>query len=339
MPSAETLNFANLLRKPVFHLRVHSVGLSETQRSALEKIRRTRSQPPLRSSEEAYGQMKRIVAAQIALGVHALANTEMRTFAVIALFLLAGGIRGIAADGGVSQRRYKVASDFKTCPDGHTALRDVPILYGLVGPLYRKPADYTDEDRKLLERVRKGEIVFGGDGLPAADRPPFRIVCRQCSFEYTPFLPLDPNSQWNAWNKGGKKVSDFKIPFSKTLLSFPLVEPVAGSVGYSQSLDSEGRVLKCEGVSYYTVLKINSVLQVVQKWLDQNQRNSKNLKRVLQAYAYHTYAYNDNYVSLHVMDDDFWNPGQVSVSVSFFTEEAGKSKQFRDPCGNPFQMR
>ncbi len=44
------------------------MGLSKTQQTALEKIRRARLQPQPRTSEEAYGQMRRMVAAQKSSG-------------------------------------------------------------------------------------------------------------------------------------------------------------------------------------------------------------------------------------------------------------------------------
>jgi hypothetical protein len=57
-----------LLRKPAFFAKIPSMGLSKTQQAALERIRRARLQPQPRTSEEAYGQMRRMVAAQKSSG-------------------------------------------------------------------------------------------------------------------------------------------------------------------------------------------------------------------------------------------------------------------------------
>jgi len=56
-----------LAKADVFHP-CYRMGLSKTQRTTLEKIRRARLQPQPRTSEEAYGQTRRMVAAQKSSG-------------------------------------------------------------------------------------------------------------------------------------------------------------------------------------------------------------------------------------------------------------------------------
>jgi hypothetical protein len=251
------------------------------------------------------------------------------TAALAALFLMLGVFFCGAADEAKTPLKHKVAADFKTCPDGHAALKDIPIVWGLVGPLYKKPADYNAEDRKIAEQVAKGEIVLGNDIIPP-NPPATRIVCQQRGFEFDPF-PEDQSL--DAWYKGKSSADAFKRPFSKLLLGFPKMEPVNGTVSYSQSLDAEGKVVRWEHFSFRTAFKIDQVLTTVRKWMTENGRDPKNLIRITNAAAYHCYDYSDNYVSLGVQDDTFWNPGQICVYLSLDPLEAGTPIHVRERQG------
>jgi len=151
-----------------------------------------------------------------------------------------------AADEAKPALKQKMAADFKSCPNGHAALKDIQIVWGLVGPLHKKPADYNEEDRKIAERVAKGEVVLGGDLIPP-NRPTTRIVCQKCGFEYNPWDLTDDTPFGDVWMGSGIRPEDFNLPFSKTLLGFPVLQPVKESVGYSQTLDASGKLIRSDG--------------------------------------------------------------------------------------------
>jgi hypothetical protein len=53
--------------------------------------------------------------------------------------------------------RQETASMLKACPEGHTMLKDIPIVYGTSPLLTKKPADWNEEDKALAKRrVRSG---------------------------------------------------------------------------------------------------------------------------------------------------------------------------------------
>jgi hypothetical protein len=198
----------------------------------------------------------------------------MKHILYIALLQMVGVMPGGAADEAKTPFRHAVAADFGACPDGHKALRDIPIVWGLVGPLYKKPADYDDKDRELMRKVEKEEVVFGGDILPS-DPPKTQVICKQCGFSYEDMdVPEIPASWW----KSAKTTEKFRIKFSKTLLGFPLLIPVHGSISYSQSLSADGKQLDNESVSYRTTLTFDEALKALRQWLIDNHKNPADLK-------------------------------------------------------------
>src|SRR5688572_18124170 len=126
----------------------------------------------------------------------------MKSILHIVLLPMLGATLCGAADKGKSPFKHPVAAHFDGCPDGHKALVDVPIVWGHVGPLFKKPAEYNERDRELKQKEERGEIVFGGDSLPQ-DPPKTQVVCRQCGFSYhsmdVPEEAVPENSPVMAW--------------------------------------------------------------------------------------------------------------------------------------------
>jgi hypothetical protein len=268
----------------------------------------------------------------------------MRWIVYIALWHLLGPSGAAGEDS--YPFKHPIAAHLIACPDGHKALVDVPIVWGLVGPLFKKPADYDDEDRALMLKAERGEIVLGGDCLPE-DPPKTQVACRQCGFRYvTMDLPLDyPKNTY--WSKSGKKPEEFRIKFSETLLSLPLLKPQKGSISYWQSLKADGKQLDDERVIYRTSLPFDRLLKALRQWLSEHQRNPADLKPLtLQPEApsppadpfsppaaaksdanksgpaavqdtpgRRFFEYDDRSVWLTLQDDWYWNPGQVEISL------------------------
>ena len=93
--------------------------------------------------------------------------------------------------------KHLLAADFGTCPDGHKALKDVPIVYGRSLLLYnKKPEDLNTEERELLAKQKRGEIELANERHE--NSPETRVVCSQCGFSYQPAEPAEqfPGGAW-----------------------------------------------------------------------------------------------------------------------------------------------
>ena len=209
---------------------------------------------------------------------------------------------------------HQLSKDFSSCPDGHKALKDIPIVYGNVGPLIKKPQDYDDEDRKLAERQKRGEVVFGGDLIPTNPQK-FQVTCQTCGYYFDNSYP-EELPELAGWTRFATDPAAFKQALSKQLLNAPLINPVKKSTSYTQSTDPKGKNVVYESKSYRSTEKPIEVVAVVRKWMAAQGLNPKHLKRVEDAYAHHTYSFSGDVVSIHIIDDKFWNPGEVGVTVS-----------------------
>jgi hypothetical protein len=201
----------------------------------------------------------------------------MKCILYIALFQMLGVVPGGAADEVKIPFRYAVAADFGECPNGHKALRDVPMVWGLVGPLYKKPADYDDEDRALMRKVENGDVVLGGDLFPAAppDLPKTKVVCRKCGFSYE---DQDVPDFRACWFKTAKTPKEFGIKFSDMLQEFPLLKPEQGSISYWQNVSIDGKQCDGESVTYVTSLPFDDAVKAMRKWLIDHHRDPAVLK-------------------------------------------------------------
>lgn len=113
--------------------------------------------------------------------------------------------------------RQETAATLKACPEGHTTLKDIPVLYGTFPLLTKKPADWNEDDKALAKRRDAMEILIGGEVDDACD-PRFQTRCLTCGFRYE--LMLVPDLGGN-WIKDGHKFDDFAIPFSLLARSLP----------------------------------------------------------------------------------------------------------------------
>jgi hypothetical protein len=246
--------------------------------------------------------------------------SEVKYIVITVLLVLYATLFGLAEEEGRKAIfKHKLAVDFGECPDGHKKLVNVPIVYGLVGPLHKRPEEYDAADKELSEKRNKGEVVFGGDIL-YEHSPKLKVVCDQCGFRYHPSnLPIDfPDLAF--WAKDSKKAADFRFKFSERLLDFPRLKASEASVNYSQTLAPDGKRLIFESISYQTTVPIEEVLKIVQQWLRDAELDSADLKRIENAYAHHTYSYNKDGISISVIDDTYWSPGKIYVHLSLIKE-------------------
>ena len=97
----------------------------------------------------------------------------------------------------------------KSCPDGHTSLRDIPILYGSFPIQTKDPADWSDEDKALAARRDAKEVILGGE-LDSAEDPRFQTTCLTCGYRYEMLAVPDLGGNWV---KNGHRFADFGIVF------------------------------------------------------------------------------------------------------------------------------
>jgi hypothetical protein len=219
------------------------------------------------------------------------------------------------------ERAHKTAKDFKSCPAGHAKLKDIPILYGRFGVHYKKPADYTPEDKALSERQKRGEVVLGGDLIPP-NPAQFQVTCSECGYFYSPDMGEEVNQPVGAgdWTRHSPKSKSFKQPLNKLLLSFPIVKPTANSVSYKQTITADKQIVTSEDLSYTTTLSPLEAKKEISDWLVASKRATVEFKRAENAYAYHTYECEAAGLHVHIIDDQFWNPGHVNIWIYVWPE-------------------
>lgn len=125
----------------------------------------------------------------------------------------------------------------KACPDGHTALRDIPILHGTFPLLTKTPADWNDEDKALSKRRDAKEIILGGEADCAED-PRFQVTCLTCGYFYR--IQEAPDIGAN-WIKNGHQFTDFTTPFSSYAKSLPFTGMPDTEI--SVEVNKKGRVV------------------------------------------------------------------------------------------------
>lgn len=239
------------------------------------------------------------------------------------------------ADGeeGKVESKHKLAADFETCPDGHKALKDVPIIWGHFEFFTKNPKDYTNKERELSARRDQGEIVFGGDIIPP-NPPRFKVACGRCGFAFQPSDITDEERKTlkvapdygSYWSRNSRDAAGFRIPFNKQLLSFPQMKAASGSIDFSQTLSGDGKNLESESIMFHSQLLIDQILETVRKWLKENGRNPDHLKRVENAFAHHTYNYSEEGIWVLLRDDDHFESGKTLVSVTLEPRDANKTR-------------
>lgn len=161
----------------------------------------------------------------------------------------------------------------KSCPDGHTTLIDIPIIYGANAVLNKNSSDWDDEDKSLAKRRNAGEIILSGEPNEALD-PRFRPTCQTCGYQYN-VISVSYND--GNWFKKGRVFSDFTTPFSPVALSLPF----AGMRGtdISVELTRKGQVVSESIEITIPVSTKNELLAKIEKWID-DQRFNRSLLHV-----------------------------------------------------------
>ena len=182
----------------------------------------------------------------------------------------------LVCDGIIAQEvTHPLAREFERCPEGHTELKDIPIIYGLIGPLYKEPEDYDEEDKALVAKQKRGEVVFGGDilyGKPAKSQ----VTCQSCGFYFDSDW-LDSND--SSWVKFSERKGDFKRKLSKWVQQFPLLEGWNESVYYMQVFGRDGKSLQWETLHYRSKLNREKIKEGIRIWMEEMDLNSSEFKR------------------------------------------------------------
>lgn len=144
--------------------------------------------------------------------------------------------------------RNITASQVKVCPDGHTTLKNVRIVYGLLS-----------SDAKTKAALARQDFWPGGC-VVTPDSPTNRVVCTTCGFGY--------DSRFGDWHGFAEFQSPNQSmrPFSTLMASFPLpsTNQSAELPRFHQSFTTNG--VTYEGVSYSTSEPFEEVAQKVDSW-------------------------------------------------------------------------
>lgn len=130
------------------------------------------------------------------------------------------------------------------CPNGHTELRDTPVLYGL---LLMTP--------ELRRRIDEGKVVAGGC-IVSSSSPRRLLVCSRCGYRYNPLAAR--------WERTSADPKSFQRPLVPDVSAFPLPEPRTGVI-YRQVL-SDGRVT-LESASCWTRAPAEAVDTLIDRYL------------------------------------------------------------------------
>jgi hypothetical protein len=144
--------------------------------------------------------------------------------------------------------RNITASQVKVCPDGHTTLKNVPIVYGRL-----------ILDAKTEAAFARHDFWPGGCAF-SPDSPTNRVVCTTCGFSY--------DSRFGDWHGFAwfQSLNQSKRPFSTLMASFPVpsTNQSVESPRFHQSFNTNG--VTEEGVSYSTSEPFEEVAQKVDSW-------------------------------------------------------------------------
>lgn len=225
--------------------------------------------------------------------------------------------------------KHKLAADFGTCPDGHKALKDVPIVYGLyLGLFDKKPEELDEEERDLRGKVERGEVVMGGD-IRDEYSPKTRVVCSQCGFKYepSPIPAILPDHAF--WTKDDKDPAKFKIPFDARVPGLPRLQPAEGSTHYFQTLTADGKRLDSQGITYLATAKADEVLEAMRGWIKELKGDPSKLTAKSSDPA-NTWEYQKDDLILSLMRHDAPGPDAGKIEVCLIIESTGETKPAPD---------
>ena len=152
----------------------------------------------------------------------------------------------------------------KACPDGHTNLKDIPILYGTFPLLTKKPAEWNDEDKAIAKRRDAKEIILGGEP-DRADDPRFQSTCLTCGYQYKMLAAPDLGANWV---KDGHKFSDFTTAFSPVTSSLPFAKLPDADI--TVKVGKQGRVISESIEVTVPADKKSEWVAKIEKWIDEN---------------------------------------------------------------------
>ncbi len=157
----------------------------------------------------------------------------------------------------------KTSAILKACPDGHTKLKDVPIMYGLAGILMKEESEWNEGDKELQQRVTNREVVLGGC-VSFSESPRFQPTCLECGFQYEIDFVPDDGGRWVKW---GTRLSDFTQKFSGPTITLPFIG--MGDVSINPSL-KDNTIESVFVSSRVPIGKRDELLEQVKKWILKN---------------------------------------------------------------------
>jgi hypothetical protein len=157
----------------------------------------------------------------------------------------------------------ETAATLKTCPEGHTTLKDIPILYGTFPLLTKEPADWNEADKALAKRRDAMEILIGGEVDDARD-PRFQTQCLTCGFRYELMLVPDLGN----WIKEGNKFDEFAIPFSRLARSLPF--GAVPEADLATEVNKEGKVVTETVAVTIGANEKPEMVEKIEKWIDEH---------------------------------------------------------------------
>lgn len=186
------------------------------------------------------------------------------------------------------KRPVPTSATLKQCPDGHTTLKDVPIVYGT--PPFDGPAA-----KRWQERIQRFEMWSGGC-VSTPDSPKVRPTCITCGFGY--------DSEFDHWSRESADITTFKRAFSPLIASFPkpTVKHQKGELRYYQSV-STNRVAY-QSVSFTSTEPQDALVARINAWFSTNSITTTYTERE------HTVTFDD---SQKLISD--WQAGGVSVML------------------------
>jgi len=153
------------------------------------------------------------------------------------------------------------ANQLQKCPNGHSELKDVRIVYGLVR--------YENEkDRKEAEKRQENlEYVLGGCCVDN-DSPKIEVICKTCRFSF--HQSSRSHHPYGYWSIVTTNQAYLGYPLRDITKSFPLphAAKLTKPVSYDQTLDDQYK-LSYEGYSYETSLKPQQIMAQMLPWLKQ----------------------------------------------------------------------
>jgi hypothetical protein len=137
------------------------------------------------------------------------------------------------------------------CPDGHTTLKDVPIIYGLL-------AIDTPEQKEKLNQAIKSYRIWPGGCVSTIESPKVRVTCTTCGFGF--------EAEFNHWSRSSPELASFTRPFSHQTSTFPKPSKpeLKDTVEYNQSV-YRNEVID-EGLSYTSTEDRDTLIASINRW-------------------------------------------------------------------------